>query len=146
MEVLGERELAFFDGLVRGPCLAPYVYNSEEGSRAASVNYIESNATLNDKATLVYYNGGGLFVGAKSMPDVKVLATYNDLPGDEAAIIECTRGKGKVILSGVHFEFDPFSLDEADPHLIDKISLLREKNENRLELVRVIMRKLNIDI
>jgi biotin--protein ligase len=146
MEVLGERELAFFDGLVRGPCLAPYVYNSGEGSRAASLNYIESNATLSDKTTLVYYNGGGLFVGAKSMPGIKVLATYNDLLGDEAAIIECIIGKGKVILSGVHFEFDPFLLEEADPHLKDKIPLLRESNENRLELVRIIMRKLNIDI
>ncbi len=55
-------------------------------------------------------------------------------------------GKGKVILSGVHFEFDPFFLDEAGPHLKDKVSLLRESNENRLELVKTIMRKLNICI
>lgn len=95
IEVQEERELGFFPGSVRGPHLAPYEYGSESGA-------LDVLVTWEGGSELVYYNGGGYFVGANR----GVLATY---PDGKAAIVSCSVGKGKAILSGVHYEYYPCS-------------------------------------
>lgn len=61
--------------------------------------------------TLSYYNGGGVFVDAASTKSnkVEVLASYLDETavdgGDgNAAVVLCTVGSGKVLLTGPHPE------------------------------------------
>ncbi len=59
-------------------------------------------------------NGGGFFENAEQYPNTKVVATYeNDLP----AFILINYGKGKYLLSGVHFEYDPFLLSSKNQHI-----------------------------
>lgn len=111
LEVLGERELKFFPGKVKGPVLANYVYESEKGARVATVSWKEARQS---QEYSVYFNGGGYFVNAQKIPTVKVLATYKNsrfegLP----AIVECTVGEGKAILTGVHPETSEEHLQEV---------------------------------
>ena len=64
-----------------------------------------------------YYNGGGVFVDAASVKDrkVEVLATYDeeiDVDGGDgkAAVVLCTVGDGKALLTGPHPEYELPSL------------------------------------
>lgn len=98
IEVNEKRELKFFPGTAIGPCLKPYVYNSEEGASSAKIR-------LPDHSTFFsYYNGGCTFKATKEINNVDILGKYVDLE-DKPAIIKCPLGKGHAILSGVHFEY-----------------------------------------
>ena len=134
-EVLGERELAFFPGVAVGPILAKHDHNSNSGSRAASIKLDLKEV----KKVITYYNGGGYFKNATNYDDVTIIGYYeNHLP----AIIHISLGKGDVILSGVHFEYDPYRLDTQDPYL-NKISPdLKYSNDKRQILVQVVFKKL----
>jgi glutamine amidotransferase-like uncharacterized protein len=132
LEVLGNRELGFFGGNAIGPILAPYDYKTQSGSRAATIYTTLPNVTK----TIVFYNGGGFFENAEQYPNAKVIGTYdNNLP----AIILINYGKGKVLLSGVHFEYDPFLLNSKDQHIQKIIEPLREGNESREVLFKNLM-------
>lgn len=112
LEVTGTRELQFFEGPAIGP-LVPYCYHNNSGARAIRLFY-------QDQEVKVFYNGGCYFPNAQH-----VLAYYeNNLP----AIIECRVGKGKAILSGVHFEYDPTLMDKNDPYLSSIIPNLQKLN------------------
>lgn len=121
-EVIGKRELAFYPGIAEGPTLSDYFYNSEKGSR---ITKIETTIFFYPyKKYQVYYNGGCHFKNVFKYKNTKVLAYFEDekrriseynnkkLP----AIIECSYGKGKAILSGVHPEYE-----ESDFLLFSKI-------------------------
>lgn len=142
LEVLGERELSFFPGVVRGPILAPYNYNNESGARAAKITWKNSN-TSKESDCLVYYNGGGFFVDAYKKVNCNIIATYNTKE-EEAAIIECKVGQGKVILSGVHFEYDPNMMDLNDPYLKEIIPNLKRENFERIKLINYLIELLNL--
>ncbi|MCP5470229.1 MAG: hypothetical protein H7A36_06995 [Chlamydiales bacterium] len=105
LEVVAPRELAFFPGRAVGPAYGKglFRYDSQQGVRSASLKW-------NEKVVNVYYNGGCLFEGADRHDNVEILAHYDDIEGNPPAIIECEVGKGKAILSGVHFEH---ALEEA---------------------------------
>jgi biotin--protein ligase len=113
LEVVGDRELAFFPGICRGGAFAGFVYHSEEGARAAEVKvdkeWLDSEAPDRFRS---YYNGGGVFVDAEEYRDkgVEVLASFvEDLAVDsgegKAAIVYCKVGEGAAILTGPHPEF-----------------------------------------
>jgi biotin---protein ligase len=118
MEVIGNRELAFFPGTCRGGAIEGFEYGSELGSAAAGLivnqDAFESTQTPDRRFRLAeqfrcYVNGGGLFVDAESMHDkgVEVLATYRSKPavdGGQAAVVYCRSGKGAAILMGPHPE------------------------------------------
>jgi biotin--protein ligase len=114
MEVIGERELAFFPGTCRGCAFPGFVYHSEAGARAAELEVFKT--TLNVGAVpdvfRTYYNGGGVFVDAPLYADrgVEVLASYTEElhvdPGEgAAAVVYCKVGDGAAILTGPHPEF-----------------------------------------
>lgn len=135
LEVQGERELAFFPGIVRGPILAPYDYQSQKGARAAHLIWADSKGFQKNERFIVFYNGGGCFVGAAHFPNISVLAYYDEekkLPG----IVQCRIGKGIAILSGVHFEYNPFLLDSNDMYLKTIIPLISEDNHHRELLLK----------
>lgn len=99
LEILGPRELKFFPGIVRGPLLSPYFYDSHEGACVAEVSDEEEKHQ-------VYFNGGGDFVDPAIYPNVTTLCTYtNQGAKGLAAIVECKVGRGKAILTGIHPEY-----------------------------------------
>lgn len=97
LEVCEERELQFFKGKAIGPAFGKgtFEYSSEKGARLAQ---IETGMGIFS----IYYNGGCLFQGDFS--NVRILGRYLELPHKPPAIIECNVGKGRAILSGVHWE------------------------------------------
>lgn len=114
LEVIGDRELAFFPGVARGPAYGngQFAYDTENGARIAQLSWGDSRS---------YFNGGCYFVDAESHPDVEVLARYSDLEEKPVAVISCKVGEGKAILSGVHPECSAADLngeqrDQLEPH------------------------------
>jgi biotin--protein ligase len=144
LEVLGARELSFFPGIVRGPILAPYDYQSESGARAAKVIWRDAFEFQKNSCFKIYYNGGGAFVDADKKSNTTILACY-DTEGQEAAIIECRVGSGKAILSGVHFEYDPTFLDADNEYLKQIIPALRCENSQRIKLIQHLLERLNLN-
>lgn len=137
LEVLGGRELAFFQGKAIGPALSYYNYTSHEGATAARISFkFELMKMESTRNIQLYHHGGGFFENAASFPEVQVLANYvteNTL--SKPAIIKVSYGKGMALLSGVHFEIDPFMLNAKDPHLHEVIYNLQESNNARLGML-----------
>lgn len=114
LEVIGDRELAFYPGIARGCSFAGFVYHSEKGARAVD---LAVNKTVVSSGTIPnvfksYYNGGGVFVDAPKFKNqgVEVVAEYTDqLDVDagegSAAIVYCKVGDGAALLTGPHPEF-----------------------------------------
>jgi biotin---protein ligase len=115
MEVAGDRELAFYPGICRGLAYPGFVYHSELGTRAAEVK-VNKEALLAAGGAVpevfrTYYNGGGVFVDAKSFGDrgVEVLAEYTekvdvDAGQGQAAVVYRKIGDGHTILTSPHPE------------------------------------------
>lgn len=143
LEVKGSRELSFFPGIVRGPFLAPYDYRTNSGSRAAEVFSSEALG-LECTSFTVFYNGGGTFVNAQNIENMTILAYYEDRIN--SAIVECLCGKGKAILSGVHFEYDPATLDQQDEYYCKIIPILEKKERDRIILISNLLERLNIKL
>ncbi len=119
MEVVGNRELAFFPSTCRGCAFEGFVYQSERGARAAELRVNKSalkGGSIPDTFKS-YYNGGGVFIDAENFQDrgVEVLAEYTknldlDTGGRSAAVVYCKVGEGGAVLTGPHPEFvAPFS-------------------------------------
>ncbi len=141
LEVQGKRELAFFPGVVKGPVLSEYDYLSQKGARAARLTWVDLNAFEKDEQFTVFYNGGGYFEDATNFPNTSVLAYY-DKEKKLPAIIECRIGKGIVILSGAHFEYDPALLNSKDMYLKTVIPLIAEDDQHRELLLKHLFQRL----
>lgn len=107
LEVLGSRELCFFPGRAVGPAYGKglFSYDSQCGAKAALIRWKEG-------LVKIYYNGGCFFENAEKYSHVEVIARFEDLKNQPAAIIACQIGKGQALLSGVHFEYSPSFLQE----------------------------------
>lgn len=124
LEVVGKRELAFFQGTCRGAAFSGFEYASENGARASKLK-IEKGAFGDEEVEgfRSYYNGGGVFVDAEKYAErgVQVLARFEEeglhVEGGNVAIVYCKVGEGKVILTGPHPEYDSFL---APKHLDDR--------------------------
>jgi biotin--protein ligase len=116
MEVVGNRELAFFPGICRGCAFKGFKYHSEAGAKAAHLRVDKECFATGALPTSFksYYNGGGVFVDAAKFKNqgVEVLANYAD-PLDvdggigglgAAAVIYCKIGEGGAVLTGPHPE------------------------------------------
>lgn len=114
MEVVGSRELAFFPGTCRGGAFKGFKYASEDGAKAVRIDVKKeafAGAGAVPETFRSYYNGGGVFVDAAHLGDkgVEVLATFGDklnVDGGDggAALVYCSVGNGRVILTGPHPE------------------------------------------
>ena len=115
MEVVGDRELAFFPGTCRGLAFPGFVYHSEKGARAVELKINKSSfGKLSDSlsdSVRVYYNGGGVFVDVDKLKErgVEVLASYTeelkiDTGPTKAALVYRKVGDGHVVLTGPHPE------------------------------------------
>ncbi|MES2212954.1 MAG: BPL-N domain-containing protein [Pseudomonadota bacterium] len=146
LEVLGKRELAFFPGKAVGPILAKYQYKDLSGVRAAHLTWHDHSISSDD--LFVYFNGGPYFPHADEFEDVAVLAYYQlDKPQQEKApaIIQISYGSGTVILSGVHFEYDPMRLNKQDPYLQPILPQLQQGNMARKQLIDALLSALSLN-
>lgn len=139
LQVSGNRELNFFAGIVAGPILADYDYHSYSGARVAQLYWNFTEPFPQSTLLNVFYNGGGYFVDAASKKNTIVLASYKILSDFKPAIIKVTYGKGKVILSGVHWEYNPYRLDFSDSHLKELIPQLQACYHQTLELAAYLL-------
>lgn len=96
-DIAGGRELTFYDGTAKGPIKA--ITNSTQPKHWDAAVTI----SFGNIKTKSLYAAGPLFEGSDNMT---VLARYNDLEGHPPAIIECTVGQGKAILSSIHPEYN----------------------------------------
>ncbi|KAF2097350.1 class II aaRS and biotin synthetase [Rhizodiscina lignyota] len=125
MEVVGDRELAFYPGICRGLAFPGFVYHSEKGAKAVELK-VNKSALVKQADPLsdsfrVYYNGGGAFVDADKLAErgVEVLASFTeDLKVDtgpvKAAVVYRKAGEGHVVLTGPHPEFAAVNLHKQD--------------------------------
>ena len=113
MEVVGNRELAFYPGTCRGCAFPGFVYHSEKGTRAAEVAVSKIALTKGSIPTVfrAYYNGGGIFVDAPKYEEkgVEILASYTEdicveAGEGRAAVVFCKVGEGAAILTSNHPE------------------------------------------
>lgn len=115
MEVVGERELAFYPGICRGLAFPGFVYHSEAGARAVELKVnqeaLGSKVEGLPETVRVYYNGGGVFVDAEQLKErgVEILASFTeDLKVEagpaKAAVVYRKVGDGHIVLTGPHPE------------------------------------------
>ncbi len=107
--------MKFFNGKSIGPINKRFIYNSDDEAIAIKIK------TLNEDEHYVYLNGGFYFMPYNNREcnevETKVLATYEsneDEVDKQIAIVESRFGKGKCLLSGVHFEINATSLDNKN--------------------------------
>lgn len=107
-------ELHFFEGRAIGPVFSntKFAYESESGACVVDVIW------KNENKQAVYFNGGCYFENANQFQNTEILARY--AANKKAAIIACTLGKGRAVLSGVHPELTPLTqllskLEENNP-------------------------------
>ncbi|EXJ90358.1 biotin apo-protein ligase [Capronia coronata CBS 617.96] len=114
LEVVGDRELAFYPGIARGCAFPGFVYHSEKGARAAEMKVDKTVLSEGTVPTVfkTYYNGGSVFVDAPKYKSqgVEVLASYTeplsvDSGEGTAAVVYCKVGQGAALLTGPHPEF-----------------------------------------
>lgn len=114
MEVVGNRELAFFPGTCRGCAFSGFVYHSEAGARATQIRVSKPALTKGSVPDVfrTYYNGGGVFVDAPKYKDkgVEVLADYTeeldvDAGEGSASVVYCKVGDGAAVLTSTHPEY-----------------------------------------
>lgn len=157
MEVSGPRELKFFPGTAKGCAHKGFVYDSHEGSRAVTMDVnVGAFEGLPDievppRAT-VFYNGGGMFIGASKFPNVEVLARYTgqtDVADDDmAAVIHCKVGKGEVLLCGTHPEFTLTLLkpSELDTHFKEVTAEIEKHETERTDFLRACLAKIGLKV
>jgi len=135
LEVHETRDLHFFPGSAIGTLFQfrPFDYGSESGAHAPLIK-------LQDETLPFYYNGGCYFAEAHDHP-VKVIGTYAD-HDNKAAIISCEVGKGKALLSGVHFEVRPSALfkENTPPEVCFPLA---ESEKRRQNFLQTILKELN---
>lgn len=108
-EICGPRELGFFKGTAIG-CLTAIAQPYDTSLKSAAITAINKDG----KSPHVLYWGGCTF-NVQDNHNIDVLATYEDIAyegikGAPPAIIACSVGQGRAILSGVHFEVTPETL------------------------------------
>jgi glutamine amidotransferase-like uncharacterized protein len=123
IEVCETRELGFYPGCIVGP-LHKYYYHSNKGARAKKINFNQNSIA---KTCYVFYNGGGYFSNITQALNTEVIAYYDN---NKPAIVKRKVGKGIAILSGVHFEYDPFTMKPSK--ITDKLKI---HNSSRIELI-----------
>ncbi|KIL92101.1 hypothetical protein FAVG1_04508 [Fusarium avenaceum] len=156
MEVIGRRELGFFPGTCRGGAFKGFEYKSEGGARAVRLT-VPKGAFEQEVACEIisYYNGGGIFVDAASVKQrkVEILATYDeetDVDGGEgnAAVVLCTVGDGKALLTGPHPEFAAANLNPQPslPGYDELVSQLAAADKDRASFLKGCLTKLGLEV
>lgn len=118
-EINGPRELAFFSGTAIGSIAK--LTNGRLYDETATSKALVTLDYENAEQDKVYYHGGAYFVGDKDV-EFKVVATYSD---GKNAVVSGNFGKGKYLLSGVHFElcadvYESYAVESANESDMEK--------------------------
>lgn len=141
-EIVQQRELNFYDGSAIGPL---YEYLEDKNITKSWQNSVKIK-TSSGKTMFVHYEAGPIFKDGNGT----IIARYEDLPGQPAAIIETRHGKGKIILCSPHIENCAHSLKKK-LYMHDNLSYeweeivankLEEDEQSRHELWLLILEKL----
>ena len=124
LEVLGKRELSFFNGKAIGPLFGPFYYHSNKSQKTIPVSY---NDKKNSFKAMSHYNGGCYFEKIES-DSYSVLARYSN---EHAAIVKCRVKKGIAILSGVHFE-KPLNVESEEKRKLLMSTVMKQFEESTL--------------
>ncbi|KAI4096762.1 MAG: hypothetical protein LQ344_000902 [Seirophora lacunosa] len=157
MEVIGNRELAFFPGTCRGCAFSGFVYHSEAGTRAVQIRTSKAALTkgLVPDVFRSYYNGGGVFVDAPRFKDkgVEVIARFTDsLDVDagqgSACAVYCKVGEGAALLTSTHPEFSAVNLDpDMDvPGFAEVVEALRKDEQQRTDFLKACLLKMGLQV
>ncbi|KAL6718423.1 biotin holocarboxylase synthetase [Lecanora helva] len=157
LEVVGNRELAFYPGICRGLAFPGFVYHSEAGARAAELKVSKTSLTKGALPDVFrsYYNGGGVFVDAPKYRDkgVEILASYTEElkvdPGEgSAAVVYCRVGEGAAVLTCPHPEFAAVNLNEdSKPSDYAKvIDALGRDDKPRTDFLMACLLKLGLEV
>ncbi|KAK2734661.1 biotin holocarboxylase synthetase [Myotisia sp. PD_48] len=157
LEVVGDRELAFYPGICRGCAFPGFVYHSENGARAAELAVSKPSLDSGSVPSIFksYYNGGGVFVDALKYINegVEVLASYTEPlsvdSGDcAAAIVYCRVASGAAILTGPHPEFSSVNLDRDgnSSEFANVIDILARDDKIRLDFLKACLGKLGLQV
>ncbi|KAL8702090.1 MAG: hypothetical protein Q9224_000174 [Gallowayella concinna] len=157
MEVVGNRELAFFPGTCRGCAFSGFVYHSEEGTRAPQLR--TSKAALSNRSVpdvfRSYYNGGGVFVDAPKFEShgVEVLANFTeeldvDAGEGSASVVYCKVGDGAALLTSTHPEFAAVNLDPQVrlPGYEKIMKALKEDDQGRADFLKACLLKMGLQV
>lgn len=140
IEVNQERTLKFYEGTASGPVFADFEYHTQKGAHAAQIAFAETSA-------MIYFNGGCTFLEAGKVCNLQIIGHYQLNDGKKlSAIVHIKQGRGYVILSGVHFEFDPETMDANDSHLSTVIPEIQRTNFERLNLAKQLLNLLNLEV
>lgn len=151
MEIVGPRELAFFPVTARGPVFPGYSYNTNKGAHAAGVVVTKEGGEmlgLSEEPLSLFYNGGCNFASrgnGKGSRPYQVILTYTGhsepRPPDPSPNMSSTPGliggsvgKGKVMLSGLHFEASVSLLEECyhgDDYVTTLLPILKLSEQQR---------------
>jgi len=147
LEVLGDRELAFFPGVAIGSLYSGFTYESEHGAHTVPLKYRSNNSNSNssDDATWIdcvdYINGGPKFVpyNNNNASLYETLAVYPE-KSNALAAVRCTVGKGVAVLCATHPELDAILISESnlresgaiidDTQVVDILSAKSSSNSN----------------
>lgn len=105
-QVHGERELGFFEGVAQGslPTLTNGHYYSESVESKAMVKLDFADFPADPTACYYYHGGSTFFESSQAVRSAQVFARFAD---GSPAIVSGQFGKGRYLLSSVHFELDP---------------------------------------
>ncbi len=173
-EVVGPRELQFFDGKAIGPAIAQYSYENTSGARAAQIELKMPDNELNGEIISIYFNGGPYFIAKRDNYFITHAATINNQYKKEysenisdlergkeendsrfigyyrgtdyflPAIVQIDYGQGSVILSGVHLEYNYRKLDSSDQHLAKVTEQLSLDDSSRFALLKLVCNQLGL--
>ncbi|KAL9595690.1 MAG: hypothetical protein Q9219_006286 [cf. Caloplaca sp. 3 TL-2023] len=157
MEVIGNRELAFFPGTCRGCAFSGFNYHSEAGTRATPLSVSKEALPKGSvpETFRSYYNGGGVFVDAPKFKErgVQVLASFVDkLDVDSgegsASVVHCKVGDGAALLTSTHPEFAAVNLDpEIDvPGFREVAQALKEDEQQRTDFLKACLLELGLHV
>lgn len=104
-EILTDNELDFFSGSAIGPIERFSTAEDRNGSAARLVHLAYGEAS-----TRSLYWGGCQFVPSGNN-SIRTIATFNDLTDNNLAVIAGEYGRGRWLLSSIHFEYDNEALD-----------------------------------
>lgn len=121
LQVIGDRELAFFPGVALGSLYSGFTYKSEHGAHAVPLKYRSSSNNNNNSNSKTwvdcvdYINGGPKFVpyinNNYNKSVYETLAVYPE-KSNALAAVRCTVGEGLAVLCATHPELDAIWLSE----------------------------------
>ncbi len=141
-EVCAKRHLGLFPGRAVGPALGSNKYHieSDRGAEAALVHWKE------DYYAFTFYNGGCFFEEPERFAEVSVLGRYAELEQSPAAVVSCSVGKGRAILSGVHIEYDASHLNDDNPYFDHIVPKLKKTEDQGRRLFREVLEHVGLNI